>query len=224
MRKRNGSRNAFAFGVVLVGVVVASGCAGRHAIIAMSSTTIGVVVHQNEKQQTPEMKLGYNREEFAYVPTNRSGDMNATSSNSLSNGAADTGNVLMELRGGGSIGLSAVGQGEIYQRLAVGDIAVQQRGAAFMMAKDASGNLDPTAATAVASSFALKSDIVKSKLPLTAAYAKAKKDETKRKQFKAVAQEFGYDDFDQFAMDPNTMPEVVEKIRAKLTELGLLSP
>jgi hypothetical protein len=55
----------------------------------------------------------------------------------------------MEIRGGGSVGLSAVGQGEIYQRLAVGDIAVAQPGAAFMVAKDASGKLDSNTAAAV---------------------------------------------------------------------------
>jgi hypothetical protein len=140
-------------GVVLAAAVVASGCAGRHAVVAMSSTTIGVVVHQNEKQQTPEMKVGYNREEFAYVPTNRSGEDNATTNNSLGGGAKDTGNVIMEIRGGGNVGLSAVGQGEIYQRLAVGDIAVAQPGAAFMVAKDANGNLDSNTAAQVANAF-----------------------------------------------------------------------
>jgi len=69
--------------------------------------------------------------------------MNVGSSNS------DQPEVLMEINAQGNVGLGTAYQGGVYQRLAVGKTAVSQPGAAFMMAKDSSGNLNPTNAEAI---------------------------------------------------------------------------
>jgi hypothetical protein len=125
----------------------------NHYVIASTGTVIGVEVSQNPANQTPQAKLGYDRAELALVPTARP-TCTIASDQSTVNCAPGTGDhikdlpdVLMELRYGGIFDLGA--SSGIYQRLAVGSTAVQQRGAALLFARDADGRLEPAAMDAL---------------------------------------------------------------------------
>jgi hypothetical protein len=111
-------------------------------VLALTGTVIGVEVSQNPATQTPQAKLGYNRGELAFVPTNRSGGENANAGGAQ--GAKDSAEVIMEIRYGGIFDLGS--NSGIYQRLAVGQTAVKQPGASFMFMKNANGDLNPEAA------------------------------------------------------------------------------
>jgi hypothetical protein len=142
-----------------------TGCADQgYSVLASTATMIGVEVSQNPATQMPQGKLGYNRAELAFVPTNRNGGKNSTGS--VGGGAADSANVLMELRYGGIFDLGE--SSGIYQRLAVGTEAVKQPGASVMFAKDADGSIDTETAKALAAVKAIpevKEDLEKKKCP-----------------------------------------------------------
>ena len=139
--------------LALCGMTFTSACKGRdHYVVASTGTVVGVELSQNAASQTPQGKLGYNRAEVAIVPTNRgtctsnsSGTQTCTASTGA--GATDAADVLMELKYGGIFDFSA--SSGIYQRLAVGGIAVKQPGASLMFAKGADGELNPAAAIQV---------------------------------------------------------------------------
>ena len=95
-------------------------------VISGTGTLIGLQIAENPATQLYEAKFGYARAEVALVPTN---------------GPA----VLMEMRYSGIFSRN----GGIYQRLAVGNAAVSQPGAAFMFAKDADGNLSTNVIQAI---------------------------------------------------------------------------
>ncbi len=82
-----------------VGLVAATmaviGCAVEqgYSVLASTGTSIGVEVSQNPATQMPQGKLGYNRAELAFVPTNRNGGKNSTGS--VNGGAADSADVLI---------------------------------------------------------------------------------------------------------------------------------
>src|SRR5688500_4799841 len=97
-RKREGMRSRYLVLLATLGVV-ATGCdPQRHALVAVTATSIGVEIAQNPANQTPHAKLGYQRQEIALVPTNRSAKEEVGVDNG---GAAAHGEVLMELRYGG---------------------------------------------------------------------------------------------------------------------------
>lgn len=125
---------------ILYGVI--SGCAQQgYTVIAASNTTIGVGISQQPTNGTVDATLGYKRQELAFVPTNRLGQSDqANAGGAGAQGARDTGNVIMEIRQAGIFSTSE--NSGIYQRLAVGDIAVKQTGAALMFAKGHDGELD----------------------------------------------------------------------------------
>ena len=133
-------------GLSLLSVVVfLQGCTQqRHAVLALTTTIIGLEVSQNPATQVPQGKLGYNRGELAFVPTNRSAKDQA---GNTAGGAQDSADVLMELRYGGIFDKGA--SSGIYQRLAVGKTAVQQDGAAAMFIRDAEGEVDADAKDAL---------------------------------------------------------------------------
>jgi hypothetical protein len=123
-----------------------TGCfANKENVLAVTTTVIGVQIHQKDADKTPELKVGYARTEFAFVPTDK-GSTNGNGS------AANSAEVLMEINAQGSMALGSVYQGGVYQRLAVGPIAVAQPGAAFMMAKDKDGTISTNTANAVSQS------------------------------------------------------------------------
>lgn len=95
-------------------------------VISGTGTILGLQIAENPVTQMYSAKFGYARSEMALVPTN---------------GPA----VIMELRYSGIFSRS----GGIYQRLAVGNAAVMQPGAAFMFAKDADGNISSNAIQAI---------------------------------------------------------------------------
>ncbi|WP_051303391.1 hypothetical protein [Psychromonas aquimarina] len=146
---------------IIAAPIVLAGCAtAPNSVIVTSATVIGVDISQDQATQAPSATLGYKRAEFAYVPTNKGEAGKSTDSEdtenaadaaesdkgleSTGNGAKDSANVLMELRYSGIF--STGNESGIYQRLAVGDIAVKQEGASVLFAKDAGGNVDKNAA------------------------------------------------------------------------------
>ena len=125
-----------------------AGCAeNKDNVLAVTGTVIGVQIHQKDTDKTPELKVGYARSEFAYVPTDKN-----SNTDSPGGSAANSAEVLMEINAGGSVTLGSVYQGAVYQRLAVGKTAVSQPGAAFMMAKDKNGNISTNTAEAISQS------------------------------------------------------------------------
>ncbi len=119
-----------------------AGCtATENHVIATTATVIGVELSQSPTTTSPQAKLGYNRAEFAYVPTNR----NVKKDESSATGAEQSADVIMELRYDGIFSNT----GGIYQRLAVGSNAVKQRGAAYMFARDNKGEIKPETAAAI---------------------------------------------------------------------------
>lgn len=131
-----------------IGGLLAGCSANKENVLAVTGTVIGVQIHQKDADKTPELKVGYARTEFAFVPTDKRAD-----TNSASGSAGDSAEVLMEINAQGNVGLGTAYQGGIYQRLAVGKTAVQQPGAAFMLAKDQSGNISTNTARSVSESF-----------------------------------------------------------------------
>jgi hypothetical protein len=112
----------------LLAALLLTGCSAiNHSyVVSGTGTILGLQIAENPATQLYEAKFGYARAEMALVPTN---------------GPA----VIMELRYSGIFSRS----GGIYQRLAVGDAAVKQPGAAFMFAKDANGNLSSNVVEAI---------------------------------------------------------------------------
>lgn len=133
--------------------LLTAGCrTGSSDVLAHTSTLIGVDISQSTSTQAPKIKAGYAREELAVVPTNRRNSAGKNGTNQLEqnykNGAKDSANVLMEIHAAGMIESLTFGA-DIYQRLAVGDIAVRQPGAAFLLARKSNGDLPTEEAKAV---------------------------------------------------------------------------
>jgi hypothetical protein len=106
---------------VLTACAALVGCAAPHAVISSTQTVVGVSVQENPATQLYEARLGYARNEFAFVPAN-------------TNCPASVPDVILELRVS-----NIFAGGMIYQRLAVGSTACAQPGASLMFAKDSSG-------------------------------------------------------------------------------------
>lgn len=122
-------------------LALCAGCASeRNNVVVGTSTVIGLSVAQNPASQLYEAKLGYARVEVALIPTNKRG----TNAPTTGNGAADTANVLMELHYANIFSFTDAG---IYQRLAVGSIAVAQPGASLMFSKSPTGVVNPAVLT-----------------------------------------------------------------------------
>lgn len=141
-------------GLVASGLIAAaflvSACAEQgYSVIAATGTTIGLSVGSAPSGTGVDTVLGYDRAEFAFVPTNRNSGDDAGSNG---NGAKDSANVLMELRYGGT------GSSSIYQRLAVGDVAVTQPGASLMFARDGEGKIDAKTQAALQNVLAISDD------------------------------------------------------------------
>ena len=149
------NNDSLTFGIGMLSVIAflgltIQGCGeNRHMVLASTSTNIGVEISQNPATQSPQAKLGYQRVELAIVPSNRTTKDDVSAANSMHNGAKDVADVVMELRYGGIFDLGATSG--IYQRLAVGSIAVTQPGASLMFAKDASGTVTKDATNAIKS-------------------------------------------------------------------------
>jgi hypothetical protein len=192
--------------------LILGGCTtNKHMVLATSSTIIGLEIAQNPTTQMYQAKLGYNRAEFALVPSNRASG--ADGDKTTGNGASDTTDVVMELSYGSIFSLS---QSSIYQRLAVGHGAVAQPGAAFMFAKGKDGNLDPKVAESVSKAIAtvplVNPDTTALKVPLADAY-RLSVDKTK---FDAAAKAAGFKDFDSFLIDAQVTATQIEAVKKGL--------
>ena|SRR5215510_13983493 len=201
-------------------VLLLQGCAQQgYSVLALTTTIIGVEVSQNPANQTPQAKLGYNRGELAFVPTNRNAGEIAGNTQA---GARDTANVLMELRYGGIFDLGP--SSGIYQRLAVGDIAVHEPGAAAMFIKNADGNVDPQAAAAlqaVKTIPAVDPAVEAERAVLAKRFLALKNDPVSRPKFDEAAGAAGYRTFEDFAIDPETTLNKVRTIRRALEAEGI---
>lgn len=121
-----------------------SGCAEQgYAVIATTATNIGLEISQHPATNAPQFKLGYNRAEYALVPSNRPSN-ERTPADGRPAGAAETADALMELRYGGGAGTQI--DTSIYQRLAVGETAVRQPGATLLFARRPDGDVSAGAA------------------------------------------------------------------------------
>lgn len=183
------------------------GCAGRHAVVAVSGTVIGVEISQNPANQSPQAKLGYNRGEFAIVPTNRSATEEPGTS---SGGAKDIADVILEIRYGGIFDTGP--SSGIYQRLAVGPTAVAQPGASLMFARDANGELPDKAADALKSLQSVREPeqkVSEQQLALGKVFRNLK-DEDKRKFDDAARTTNVFKDFSAFLIDQPRQPTPAE--------------
>jgi hypothetical protein len=118
------------FIAVAVLALVAAGCK-TNSVITTTQTGLGISISENPSTQLYEARLGYFRNEFAYVPGN-------------TNDPTSVPDVMLEIRME-----NLFRGGLVYQRLAVGKNAVSQPGASLMFARDADGNLNSNVVDAV---------------------------------------------------------------------------
>jgi hypothetical protein len=188
-------------------VVLLTGCSTANSVIVNTGTVLGVAVAENPSSGMYEARFGYARTEFAYVPSNRS-----VLTNGVVVGAQEVANVLMEVR------MENVFKGGlIYQRLAVGDEAVKQPGAALLFAKGVSGNLDAQAIAAVQNVPTVNRSVIEAQAPLAKAFGAA----ADKAPFNAVAARHGYSDFAAFILDHTVTLDKVNAIATELKGLGL---
>lgn len=146
---RFGPARAALFALAFSATLLAGGCQKllRENVLATTQSMIGVTLAQNPGTQMYEFKAGFARNEFFLVPTGKTvhyaeGDWKAAGDEPpFANDADVTPEVLGEIQvgGKGKQGLGSgeqAGQIEVYQRLAVGKIAVQSRGAIALMSND----------------------------------------------------------------------------------------
>ncbi len=192
-----------------------SGChTGKHTVIAYTTTGLGLDVSQNPSSGLYHARFGYIRNEVALIPSNRSSE---NGESSTGKGAADTTDVVMEIRLD-----NILNGGGVYQRIAVGSTAVSQPGAAMLFSKNSDGQVDPAAALAVASAYRSVNKIdsanVDSLLPLSAAYAAS----ANKPDFDAVAKKLGWPNFSALLTDPKISAASIANATAELKSAKLI--
>lgn len=212
---------------MLAGLV--SGCrTGSSDVLAHTSTLIGADISESTQTTLPKLKLGYARDELAIVPTNRRNSAGQNSTNALEThykeGAKDSANVLMEIHASSMIQSLTFGA-NIYQRLAVGDIAVTQPGAAFMLAKKNDGSLDGGKAQAVSDAISNSRQVfgvkdIDERVAVFDTYRDALADDQKKKQLDDVILGVTGGDFGQLKRNPS--PTAVGDVFQVLKKRGLL--
>lgn len=127
-------------------VLLLGGCGTTpDAIVTSTGTVIGIEGSQSPTNSSPAATIGYKRAEFAYVPIKLRECTKEGGEESCDERAFETPNVLMELY------FKTLLQSQLYQRLAIGEKAVAQDGAAIIFAKNADGTIS-TQAVAIAAS------------------------------------------------------------------------
>lgn len=116
---------------VSAALLISAGCTNLHSVVTTTQTGVGVSLSENPTTQLYEMRLGYFRNEFAFVPGN-------------TNDPTSIPDVMMEIHIE-----NILKGGHIYQRLAVGRNAVSQPGASLMFARDTDGTISSNAASAL---------------------------------------------------------------------------
>jgi len=164
---------------------------------------IGVHIGQNPSTGMYEAKLGYNRGELAMVP----------STNKY------TPDVITELKYNGIFSTGA--DSGIYQRMAVGSIAVSQPGAMAMFVKDSSGNISSNSVAAIQSLShipVVNGAVTTSLLKLATDY-KAAPDKA---PWDSIAGQQGYVTFSAFLINPTNTPEKVSAMAEALRKANLI--
>ena len=118
----------------------AGGCSERllrETVFASTESLVGVSVAQNPRSQGYELRAGFARSELFLVPTDKAVmyDGETQGETGVRPGAERTANVLAEISVGGSSRGPGT-DGEITQRIAVGDLAVRSGAAVAMLARD----------------------------------------------------------------------------------------
>lgn len=189
--------------IALLAAVLLAGCAANNTVLVSTATVIGVEVGQNPSTGMYHAKLGYNRGEFALVP----------STNKY------TPDVIMEIR---YSGIFSTGEGSgIYQRLAVGSTAVSQPGAMAMFLKDPSGNISSNTVAALKSLAAVptvNTTVTASLVTMAATYKTA----ADKAPWDAVAAANGYPSFAAFLIDPKLTPDKVTSVATGLKSANLI--
>ncbi|RVU35379.1 hypothetical protein EOE67_14480 [Rheinheimera riviphila] len=199
-------------------LILLTGCSTQgYSVIATTATTIGVGLAQQPANGTLDATLGYKRAEFALVPTNRNAGDDAGTNNQ---GAADSAEVIMELRYSGIFATSD--NSGIYQRLAIGKEAVKSQGAAIMFAKAPDGTLSTEATKA------LKAVNTVHVVPSAENLTKGKlsqifngSNEAQKALFNQAAVDAGYSNFGSFAIELNTSDDKLKKVIAQLKANGI---
>jgi hypothetical protein len=191
-------------------VAALTGCSTSHSVIVNTGTVLGVAVAENPSTGMYEARFGYARTEFAYVPSNRP---RGTNEAVIGQGAKDTANVLMEVRME-----NLLKGGLIYQRLAVGDVAVAQPGAALLFARSPDGKVDQSALQAVQSIQAPDPAVTGSTVPLASAFQAS----TNKEAFDAVARKNGFASFAAFLINPSLSADKVTAVTQDLRNLSLI--
>ena len=178
-----------------------TGCTNLHSVITSTQTGLGVSISENPSTQLYEMRFGYFRNEFAFVP----GDTNHPGT---------VPDVLMEIRME-----NILKGGLVYQRLAVGSNAVMQPGAALLFSKGANGDADPrTVAMVLKQTPAPDAQATSEKLPLAQAYQQA----ADKAPWDAAAKALGYASFSGFLTNPTLTVADVFKMKAALQAAKIL--
>jgi hypothetical protein len=137
-------------------VIVLSACGNEvGGIVASTGTVIGIEGSQSPAADSPQATIGYKRAEYTFVPAKQIGEVTeAETCGKNANGETvcikndypiyATPNVLTEVY------FDTILWSTLYQRMAVGETAVQQGGASIIFAKNSDGTLDTSAAAAIA--------------------------------------------------------------------------
>jgi len=182
-------------------------CSTQPRVLSATGTIIGVEIAQNPQSQLYQAKLGYNRAELAVVPMN-------TNTHKVPN-------VIMELRYQSIFSFSDAG---IYQRLAIGDEAVSQPGAAFMFAKTPKGEISPGTAEAVAKSVEKVPTPVAEAISPKAALARAFMAAPVKTAFQDAARRAGFMSFETFLRDTSASAAKVDEVKQALKAAGVVIP
>jgi hypothetical protein len=191
--------NAYFIALALTGLLL-NGCTNLHSVITTTQTGVGVSVSENPSTGLYEARLGYFRNEFAFVPGN-------------TNHPGTVPDVLLEIRME-----NMLKGGLVYQRLAVGKNAVMQPGAALLFSKNADGSIDPkTAASILQQTPVPDAQVTSEKLPLAQAYQKS----SNKASWDAVAKTLGYSSFVAFLADSTLTSADITKMNTALKTAGL---
>ena len=182
-----------------------AGCATNNTVLVSTGTVIGVELGQNPSTGLYQAKLGYNRGEIALVPTTNK----------------YTPDVITELKYNGIFSTGA--DSGIYQRMAVGSLAVAQPGAMAMFLKDGTGSISPGTVEALKSLSSIPT-VNAASVGSTAKLASAYKVSQDKSKWDEVARANGYPSFSAFLIDSSASPAKVEAVTSGLKTANLLLP
>jgi hypothetical protein len=201
-------------GLCLVLMIAMSGCWSGTSIITHTGTVLGVELDYKAESSLPFGRVGYVRDELAIVPTNKTRE-GEDGTATIGGGAKDCPNVLIEFSMANIFNIFTTHL--IYQRIAIGDIAVTQPGAVAMLVKDADGNIDPEVlriALAIAKIKSTPQATLKAKEALTDIYLY--RDDLSSKILELLKGK-GIDSWDEFiddkTLDANDINKIIKEVQ-----------